>query len=552
MDAAIPVQLCLQGGAAKIPFLAAFVEAIEELHNSGEIRITNVAGTSAGAIIGTLFAARVPMSSVRTHFAQAPLDRIVPSRWWITVAWKLMRGQPLCDEEHLRTFLAGLLGCSELLRSNPPKKLDTFDDIFTHCRIRVRIMATNLTDGTPDVKEGRDPLVNSMLDSAALPFAFRAAKSPNGTIVDGGLSENLPSELLSDDENDGPIIAASFARTAGSPPVKVRDYFMAVVGAGIDQGVDRARARLEERARVAELLHEVYPITPPFQSFDFDKALTEGLQGEYEKLRDNARAWLKEFVQKRRAQIRAKEDRKGLAAVAIRQASDERAFFEREMPKNLARIYKTQYEPIKLRWTRSRLAVTVGATDGDPDGVNHSTEFHTLGQPIWCHRLPILAAPQSHAVLKSGWKLYDPQRRVVPYFHMLMEADGDPPVVGLMICFETPLPPNTGPYRIALVEQVPDFMIKLRKKEKDDLWVSFHRRHGPVDRIEVIAHVPTSLGKIRMEPMAGAQSFSPIDDFELSPSQPAGYESFGMFGVNVDSDSGARTSSECSLQASPC
>ena len=533
---AIPVQLCLQGGAAKIPFLVAFVEAIEEFHNSGEIRITNVAGTSAGAIIGTLFAAQVPMSSVRTRFAQAPLDRIVPSRWWTTVAWKLMRGEPLWNEDHLRAFVAGLLNCSELLRTNPPKKLDTFDDIFKHRRIRVRLMATNLTDGMPDVKEGGQPLVNSMLDSAALPFAFRAAKSPNGTIVDGGLSENLPSELLSDDENDGPIIAVSFARTAGSPPVKVRNYFMAVVGAGIDQGVDRARARLEERARTAELSHEVFAITPPFGSFDFDKALTDGLQGEYEKLRDNARAWLKEFVQKRRAQIRAKEDRKGIASVITQQARDQKAFFEREMPKNLDRIYKTQYEPIKLRWTKSRLMVTVGATDGEPDGVNHSTEFYTLDQPIWCHRLPILAAPQSHVVLKSGWKLYDPEKRVVPYFHMLMEAGGDPPVLALMICFETPLPPGTGPYRIALVEQVPDFMSKLRKKQKDDLWVSFHRRHGPVDLIEVIAHVPTSLGKVKMEPMAGAGSFAPIDDFELSSSQPAGCESFGMFGVNVDCD----------------
>jgi predicted acylesterase/phospholipase RssA len=90
MGLPIPVQLCLQGGAAKIPFLAAFVEAVEELHNK-EIRVTNVAGTSAGAIIGTLFAADVPMNSVRTRFAQAPLEEIFPSRWWSTIGWKLVK-----------------------------------------------------------------------------------------------------------------------------------------------------------------------------------------------------------------------------------------------------------------------------------------------------------------------------------------------------------------------------------------------------------------------------------------------------------------------------
>jgi predicted acylesterase/phospholipase RssA len=76
----IPVQLCLQGGAAKIALLAAFVDAIEELHNNGMIRVTKISGTSAGAIIGTLFAAAVPMSTVRNRLGTAALDKIVPFR----------------------------------------------------------------------------------------------------------------------------------------------------------------------------------------------------------------------------------------------------------------------------------------------------------------------------------------------------------------------------------------------------------------------------------------------------------------------------------------
>ena len=298
MGSPIPVQLCLQGGAAKIPFLAAFVEAVEELHNHGKIRVTNVAGTSAGAIIGTLFAADVPMDSVRIRFLQAPLEQIFPSRWWSTIGWNIVNGQPIWDEDELRRFLAGLLRASRLQLENPPKPLTTFNDILKHRGIRVRILATNLTDGARDVKESGDSLVNSMLDSAALPFLFRARNSPNGTVVDGGLSENLPSDLLSDDENDGPIVAVSFARTVGSPPQNLREYFMAVVGAGIDQGVDRARLQLEERARRAALSHEVYSIQPPVDSFDFERALRDGLAGEYETLRNKAREWLEGFVGK--------------------------------------------------------------------------------------------------------------------------------------------------------------------------------------------------------------------------------------------------------------
>lgn len=536
MGPPIPVQLCLQGGAAKIPFLAAFVEAVEELHNAGEIRVTNVAGTSAGAIIGTLFAADVPMNSVRIRFAQAPLEQILPSRWWSTIGWKLVQGEPIWDEGELRKFLAGLLDASRLRLANPPEQLVTFNDISKHRQIRVRILATNLTDGARDIKESGDFLVNSMLDSAALPFLFRARNSPNGTVVDGGLSENLPSDLLSDDENDGPIIAVSFARTVGSPPQSLPEYFMAVMGAGIDQGVDRARMQLEDRAQRAALSHEVYSIQHRVDSFDFEKALHDGLAKEYETLRDNARAWLKRFVQNRRTQIRDKQDKTGLAVVAMQREMSEKEFFEREVPKNLAKMYKTQHEPDKLRWGQTRLMVTASATDDVPDAVHHSTEFYTLDKPVWCHRLPILASSQNQVVLKSGWSLFDPDKLVVPYYHMLMDAGGNSAALALLICFDKPLAPNSGPYSLVLSESVHGFMKKLRKGVRDDLWVSFHRRQGPVEKIEVIAHVPQSLDDIEIEAMTAAGSCASLDDFELRKAQPPNHRSYGMRATEVDLD----------------
>ena len=536
MDSPIPVQLCLQGGAAKIPFLAAFVEAVEELHNNGAILVTNVAGTSAGAIIGTLFAADVPMNSVRIRFAQAPLEEIFPSRWWSTIGWKLVNGQPIWEEGELRKFLAGLLNASRLHLANPPKPLVTFDDVFKHRKIRVRILATNLTDGARDIKDSGDSLVNSMLDSAALPFLFRARNSPNGTVVDGGLSENLPSDLLSDDENDGPIVAVSFARTVGSPPQSLPEYFMAVVGAGIDQGVDRARLQLEERAKRAALSHEVYSIQHKVDSFDFQKALRVGLAEEYETLRDMAREWLKGFVERRRTQIRDKEDRKGLAAVAMTQAMSEKEFFEREVPKNLAKMYKTQHEPDKLRWGVTKLTVIASATDGAPDVVHHSTEFYTLDKPVWCHRLPILASSQNHVVLRSGWALFDPDKLVVPYYHMLMDAESNPPSLALLICFDKPLKPRSGPYSLVLSESVRGFMKKLRQGVRDDLWVSFHRRQGPVDKIEVIAHVPQTFDEIEIEAMTVAASSTHLSNFELKKTQPPNHRSYGMTATEVDLD----------------
>ena len=61
-----PIQLALQGGGAKIVHLIAALEAIEKLQNEDRlIHVTRIAGTSAGAIAGGLFAAGVAMSAVK-------------------------------------------------------------------------------------------------------------------------------------------------------------------------------------------------------------------------------------------------------------------------------------------------------------------------------------------------------------------------------------------------------------------------------------------------------------------------------------------------------
>jgi hypothetical protein len=120
---------------------------------------------------------------------------------------------------------------------------------------------------------------------------------------------------------------------------------------------------------------------------------------------------------------------------------------------------------------------------------------------------------------------------------MLMDADGDPPALALLICFEKPLPPKSGPYSLVVSESVSGFMKKLRNGVRDDLWVSFHRRHGPVDRVEVIAHIPRNLGRIEVQAMAGVASPEVLTDFELrKASQPPEHRSYGMAATEVDLD----------------
>jgi predicted acylesterase/phospholipase RssA len=64
------VQLAIQGGGAKIVDLMATLEAIEELEKEGRLKVTKIAGTSAGSIVGAFFAAKIPMDTIRTNLRE--------------------------------------------------------------------------------------------------------------------------------------------------------------------------------------------------------------------------------------------------------------------------------------------------------------------------------------------------------------------------------------------------------------------------------------------------------------------------------------------------
>jgi predicted acylesterase/phospholipase RssA len=61
------IQLAIQGGGAKIVDIMATIEAIEDLERKNLIKVTKIAGTSAGAIVGSFFAAGISMQSVREN-----------------------------------------------------------------------------------------------------------------------------------------------------------------------------------------------------------------------------------------------------------------------------------------------------------------------------------------------------------------------------------------------------------------------------------------------------------------------------------------------------
>ena len=87
----IPIQLAIQGGGAKITYLLAALESVQALERGGLLRVTRIAGTSAGAIAGALYAAGVDMRRARDAFEsdRHQLLRAFPAAGVALCAWKL-------------------------------------------------------------------------------------------------------------------------------------------------------------------------------------------------------------------------------------------------------------------------------------------------------------------------------------------------------------------------------------------------------------------------------------------------------------------------------
>lgn len=67
------IQVAFQGGGAKIFALVAAAEVLKNFEREGRIQVTQIAGTSAGALVGTLYAAGVEPTLMRSKFGSFPI-----------------------------------------------------------------------------------------------------------------------------------------------------------------------------------------------------------------------------------------------------------------------------------------------------------------------------------------------------------------------------------------------------------------------------------------------------------------------------------------------
>jgi NTE family protein len=260
------VGLALSGGGARGFAHIGVLQALEELR----IPVGRIAGTSMGAVVGGLYAA---------GYSPAEIEGIVTESDWDDLfrdaAPRNRLGQ--LEREGTGRYLVSLP--MERLRIRIPTGITEGDKItnllsillvrrsalgsFDELPVPFRAVTTDLVTGERVALDGGD-LPEAIRASLALPLVFTPVERDGRILADGGLSDNLPTDVAS--EMGAEVIVASDVssplrgRTELDTPLGVADQTISI------QIVATARARRE----LADIL-----IQPPLEGVatgDFRRA----------------------------------------------------------------------------------------------------------------------------------------------------------------------------------------------------------------------------------------------------------------------------------------
>jgi predicted acylesterase/phospholipase RssA len=516
----IPIQLAIQGGGAKITYLTAALDAVQSLEREGLLRVTRIAGTSAGAICGALYAAGIEMRRARDAFEadRDALLRAFPPVGPARCLWKLLTRRPFWNPAPLRHLLARLL-----------MNRATLGDLD----IPLIVVATDLTNMQPCIYASPEqPLISSIMDSAGIPFFFRTAPAVPASyrvVVDGGICENLPSGELTHAPELGEVVGITFGLWAPAAPLTgFADFTRALVETAMKSSVLRAQL---------ELGPNNFVIDTDAGSFDFERALTAGLGAEYRETKLLAEKFFREYV--RRAMQSAGGVRLRIRKTTDGVATGEAVVFPQrclhDVTRALRAMYEAQHEPSAFEILSVRMVVTAApqwpGRDG-ADNIRHEVVFQAADHPIHCYRIKLISglAPD---LQKAQCELFD--RKFAPIaFDLVPMTDEHDASREYLLFFRTPIVP--GDPRAPVTLRVRDAVtggLRLFAEGRDELLTRAARADRPIPRVEIVVHLPDELSGTLIAPAAGSDGTRMTHAELLTYAAPANYFTLGWKGENV-------------------
>jgi|TARA_B100000809_G_scaffold93715_1_gene92334 NTE family protein len=189
--------LALGGGGARG---VAHIGVLQELHQEG-IQIDMIAGTSAGSIIGAMYAASGDPFWVEDHFRE----------FMVSDAFKGLRSRKMLDDRNPDSVLDQIakkvkdhyvvmmgLNRESIVKKDPLHRAISFlvpIKRFDQLKIPMKVLATDLQSCKDIIIETGD-LVEALVQSSSIPGFIEPSGNGTEMIVDGGVSMPIPVPVL--------------------------------------------------------------------------------------------------------------------------------------------------------------------------------------------------------------------------------------------------------------------------------------------------------------------------------------------------------------------
>lgn len=219
----VKLGLALGGGGARG---AAHIGVLQSLHTSG-IRIDKIAGTSAGAVVGAMYAATMDPDWIETRFREflesavfkaLGTDRISVDSNKASVFNQIAR------KVRDQVILAMSLHRSALIRRNRlTAALEFLIPVrsFEDLKIPLSVVVTDLTTCKPVIyRQGE--LIKAVVRSATVPGYVEPTEENGSLLVDGSASIPLPTTLLKEETD---LVVGVDIRRRGMGPLEEQNIY---------------------------------------------------------------------------------------------------------------------------------------------------------------------------------------------------------------------------------------------------------------------------------------------------------------------------------------
>lgn len=247
------IGLALGGGGARGLAHIAMLEAFDELG----IKPNVIAGTSIGAIYGAAYASGIPGRELREHTRY-----ILSQRFGLIRDLFVRRAQPFSQFLSLfgaRNAILDPLAVLDMILPNEVK------ETFAQCEIPLKIVASDFYDQEQKVfTDGR--LRPAVAASMALPVIFQPVVQEGRALIDGGLTNPLPFDLLLPEAD---IVVA--IDVSGAPVPDPRRVAPTAFSALFSSAFLFERTIIKEKLKTRQPDILIYSGTSQFQVLDFLK-----------------------------------------------------------------------------------------------------------------------------------------------------------------------------------------------------------------------------------------------------------------------------------------